>query len=137
MFHSEFNDSSESGLSIDSNHSEKLSLRFSLYLHAHQIKQSGNLLSYIFGSSEVKQTSALGDSADQQCHQGPFFCSAFLTGLVPLFRLLVGDIPALHPEIAMPRKKKDVRGFFLGRTNLTRSPAAFDPHCKNGVTNPF
>ena len=105
--------------------------------HTHQIKQSGNLLSYTFGSSEVKQTSALGDWADQQCHQGPFFCSAFLTGLVPLFRLLDGAIPALHPEIAMLRKKRDIRVFFLGRRNLTRSPTAFGPHCKNGVTNPF
>ena len=145
MFHSEFNDSSKSVLSIDSNHSERrylslspsLSLSLSPSLHTHQIKQSGNLLSYIFRSSEVKQTLALGDSADQQCHQGPFFCSAFMTGLVPLFRLLDGAIPTLHPEIAMLRKKKDIRGYFLGRRNLTRSPTAFGPHCKNGVTNPF
>lgn len=91
---------------MDSNHSDGLSLArslsLSLSLPTPQLKQKGNLLSYIWGSSEAKQASALGDLTGQECHQGPFFCSAFLTGLVPLFRLLDGAIPALHPEIAMP-----------------------------------
>ena len=82
-----FNDSSKSLLSMDSNHSDGLSLArslsLSLSLPTPQLKQKGNLLSYIWGSSEAKQASALGDLTGQECHQGPFFCSAFLTGLAP------------------------------------------------------
>ena len=64
---------------MDSNHSDGLSLS----LPTPQLKQKGNLLSYILGSSEAKQASALCDLAGQQCHLGPFFCSAFLTTLAP------------------------------------------------------
>lgn len=101
MFHSEWND-----LMILLSHSylwTVITVMGALSLSPYSpVKQKGNLLSYIWGSSEAKQASALGDLAGQRCHQGPFFCSAFLTGLVPLFRLLDGAIPALHSEIAMP-----------------------------------
>ena len=86
-----------------------------------QFKQSGNLLSYIFGSFEVKQASTLGDSAGQQCHQG---CSPFTA--LPFWldwRSLQAAVWSVSSTAS--QKRKGLPLFSLGMRTLTRNPKGF------------
>lgn len=118
MFYSEFNDSSKSLLSMDSNHSDRIP--------PSQLPSLSNQEIYHLTYLEVLRSNKLQrDSAGQQCHQGcsvgPFFCSAFLIGLAPPSGCWMKRFQHCISE------KKGVPLFFLGMRTLTRSPKAFFP----------